>query len=75
MRFFLFDRVLEYKAGESSCGIKNVSIQEEFLIDHYERQPLMPSPLIVEALAQLGGWTVTTSGEHRYLAVMVRIKG
>ncbi|MEI6127036.1 MAG: hypothetical protein WCQ99_10850, partial [Pseudomonadota bacterium] len=51
-----------------------VSSQEEFLIDHYERLPVMPLPLIVEALAQLGGWTITVSSEYRYLAIMVMVK-
>ena len=74
MRFYLFDRVIEFVPGESSVGIKNISSQEDFLIDHYDRFPVMPSPLIVEALAQLGGWTITTSNDYKYLALMVMIK-
>jgi len=75
MRFYLFDRITDFVAGKQATGIKNVSSQEDFLIDHYERQPVMPIPLIIESLAQLGGWTVTVSSSYRYLAVMVMVKG
>ncbi len=74
MRFYLFDRVIDFIPGVSSIGIKNISSEEDFLIDHYDRLPVMPSPLIVEALAQLGGWTITTSNDYKHLAVMVMIK-
>ena len=74
MRFYLFDRVTEFVPGEGSTGIKNISSEEDFLIAHYDRFPVMPSPLIVEALAQLGGWTITTSNDYQHLAVMVMIK-
>ncbi len=74
MRFLLFDKVTDFVPGESATGVKNISSQEEFLIDHYDRRPLMPSPLIIESIAQLGGWAVTVSSAYRYLAVMVMIK-
>jgi len=71
MRFYLFDRVIGFEPGREATAVKNVSIQEEFLTDHYERFPVMPAPLIVESIAQLGGWMVTVSSKYRYLAVMV----
>ena len=74
MRFYLFDKIINFIPGESSIGIKNISSEEDFLIEHYDRLPVMPSPLIVEARAQLGGWTITTSNDYKYLAVMVMIK-
>ena len=74
MRFYLFDRVTHFEPGISATGIKNVSSQEEFFLDHYDRAPLMPSPLIVESIAQLGGWTITVSSQYKYLAVMVMVK-
>jgi len=74
MRFYLFDRVVEIVPGVEATGIKNVSSQEDFLINHYDRFPVMPAPLIIESIAQLGGWTVTVSSAYRYLALMVMIK-
>ncbi|MCX8043167.1 MAG: hypothetical protein N3B18_03465 [Desulfobacterota bacterium] len=74
MRFILFDRVTTAIPGTEAAGIKNVSAQEEFLIDHYPRRPVMPAPLIVESLAQLGGWAITTATQYAALALMVMVK-
>jgi 3-hydroxyacyl-[acyl-carrier-protein] dehydratase len=75
MRFYLFDRITEFVPGRRAGGIKNISAQEEFLRHHYDRQPVMPAPLIVESIAQLGGWAITVSSGYSCLAVMVMIKG
>jgi len=74
MRFFLFDKVTAFLPGREATGIKNVSAQEDFLIEHFSRKPFMPAPLILESLAQLGGWVVTVSTEYASLALMVMVK-
>jgi 3-hydroxyacyl-[acyl-carrier-protein] dehydratase len=74
MRFFLFDRVIDSVPGRHATGVKNVSAGEDFLIDHYARRPVMPVPLIIESLAQLGGWAVTVATDYAFLAVMVMVK-
>jgi len=53
--FLLVDRVLEFKAGETIRGYKNVSINEPFFNGHFPGHPIMPGVLIVEAMAQLSG--------------------
>jgi len=74
MRFILFDRIIDSAPGRHATGIKNVSAQEEFLIGHYARRPVMPAPLIIESLAQVGGWAVTVATDYACLAVMVMVK-
>lgn len=56
MRFLLVDKVEEVIPGESIRGIKNVTLSEDFLADHFPDHPVFPGTLIVEALAQLGGF-------------------
>ena len=73
MRFFLFDRIISSIPGKEATGIKNVAAQEEFLIGHYPRRPVMPAPLIIESLAQLGGWAVTVATQYASLALMVKV--
>ena len=58
MRFFLVDRVDELKPGEMIRGVKNVTLSEDFLQDHFPGEPLFPGTLMIEALAQLGGCLV-----------------
>jgi 3-hydroxyacyl-[acyl-carrier-protein] dehydratase len=56
VRFLFCDRILELEPGNRAMASKMVSLSEEFLPDHYPRQPVMPSTLVMESLVQLAGW-------------------
>ncbi|XP_008781484.2 3-hydroxyacyl-[acyl-carrier-protein] dehydratase FabZ-like [Phoenix dactylifera] len=53
--FLLVDRVVEYQAGVTAVGIKNVTINDNFFPGHFPERPIMPGVLMVEAMAQVGG--------------------
>ncbi len=53
--FLLFDRVLSIE-GNKLVAIKNVTINEPFFTGHFPGFPIMPGVLIVEAMAQAGGF-------------------
>lgn len=63
MRYLLVDRIVEWKAGESIRGVKNVSMSEDFLELHFPKNPVMPGTLLLEALAQLAGWLEAVSSD------------
>ncbi len=48
----LVDRIIDYVAGESAVGLKNVTMNEPHFQGHFPRMPVMPGVLIVEAMAQ-----------------------
>ncbi|HLV08973.1 MAG TPA: 3-hydroxyacyl-ACP dehydratase FabZ [Halanaerobiales bacterium] len=54
--FLLVDRIEELQAGKRIVGIKNVTINEEFFQGHYPGHPIMPGVLILESMAQVGGF-------------------
>lgn len=53
--FRMIDRILEIEQGKRAVALKNVSIDEPYLQGHYPKEPVLPSILILEALAQTGG--------------------
>ncbi len=70
----LVDRVLEIEGDRKAIGVKNVSINEQFMQGHYPGTPIMPGVLIVEALAQLSGVLLANKLEHTgRLAVLLSI--
>jgi 3-hydroxyacyl-[acyl-carrier-protein] dehydratase len=61
MRFFFVDRVDEIQPGKLAVGIKNITYNEDFLQDHFPGHPIYPGALVIEALAQVGGFLVECS--------------
>ncbi len=59
--FLLVDRILELELGKRVVGIKNVTINEPFFRGHFPGHPIMPGVLILEAMAQVGGFLLMRS--------------
>src|SRR4051812_31658678 len=55
MRWIWIDKFLEFRSGQFARAIKNLTLAEEHLHDHYPGYPVMPASLIIEGLAQTGG--------------------
>ena len=54
--FLLVDRVLEREPGIRVVAEKLVTIGEPYLQGHFEGRPLVPGVLLLEMLAQAGGF-------------------
>ena len=52
----LVDRIIEVEGTHRIVGIKNVTINEPFFQGHFPGHPIMPGVLIIEAMAQVGGF-------------------
>lgn len=55
MRFYLIDRVDELVAGRKAAGVKNLTLTDSTLWDHFPGHPAYPGSLLIESMAQLGG--------------------
>ncbi|MET0794489.1 MAG: 3-hydroxyacyl-ACP dehydratase FabZ, partial [Polyangiaceae bacterium] len=54
--FVMVDRVTDIVPGESISGHKMVSANEPWCQGHFPERPIMPGVLIIEAMAQVGGF-------------------
>ncbi len=62
--FLLLDRIVEFEPGRRIVGLKNVTINEPFFTGHFPGHPIMPGVLIIEALAQVGGFLALKAMEN-----------
>jgi len=78
MRYFLIDKVTELVPGERIRGVKNVTLSDEILHDHFPDYPILPGVLVLEAAAQLAGFllesTFNRKGETLRRALLVQIQ-
>lgn len=49
----LMDKVVEIEIGKRVRGIKNITMTEDFIVDHFPKKHVMPGTMIVESFIQL----------------------
>jgi 3-hydroxyacyl-[acyl-carrier-protein] dehydratase len=57
VKFNLIDKV-DFASGEKLVGIKQVSLAEEYLGDHFPTFPVLPGVLMLESLIQAASWVM-----------------
>ena len=74
MRWIWIDKFLEFKSGESAVALKNVTLAEEHLHDHFPGFPIMPECLMIEAMAQTAGILVGEARNFEEKVILAKIK-
>src|SRR4051794_23887953 len=72
MRFVLIDRIVELNTGQSLVAVKNLSLSEEYLADHFPGFPVMPGVLMLEALTQAGAWLVRDMEDFAHSVILLK---
>ena len=72
MRFYLVDRILEVRPGRSLRAVKNLTLGEEYLADHFPTFPVMPGVLMLQALVEAGAWLLRASDDFRHSVIVLR---
>ncbi len=72
MRFVLIDRILEVEPGRSLIAVKNLSLAEEYLADHFPGFPVMPGVLMLEALSQAGAWLIRETEDFAHSVIVLK---
>ncbi|MCA9247090.1 MAG: beta-hydroxyacyl-ACP dehydratase [Planctomycetales bacterium] len=73
MRWFWIDRYTEFISGERATAVKNVSLAEEQIHDHFPGEPIMPNSLILEGIAQTGGLLVKEHGKFLERVILAKV--
>jgi 3-hydroxyacyl-[acyl-carrier-protein] dehydratase len=73
MRWIWIDRFVEFNSRKSARAIKNISLAEDHLHDHFPGFPVMPNSLITEGLAQTGGLLVGEASNFDEKVILAKI--
>ncbi len=73
MRWFWIDRFIEFHSGSEAKAVKNVTLAEEHLYDHFPGFAVMPGSLILEGLAQTGGILLGEKNQFRYAVILAKV--
>ncbi|AQQ70872.1 3-hydroxyacyl-[acyl-carrier-protein] dehydratase FabZ [Limihaloglobus sulfuriphilus] len=73
MRWIWIDKFVDFQSGKSASAIKNVSLAEEHLHDHFPGFPVMPECLMVEAMAQTAGILVGEAGKFKEKVILAKV--
>lgn len=74
MRWIWIDKFIDFESGKRAVAIKNVTLAEEHLHDHFPGYPLMPECLCIEAMAQTAGILVGQAKNFKEKVILAKIK-
>jgi 3-hydroxyacyl-[acyl-carrier-protein] dehydratase len=72
MRFNLVDRIVEWQPGKSLHALKNLTLGEEYLADHFPTFPVMPGVLMLETLVEAGAWLLRLTDDFQHSVIVLR---
>ena len=72
MRFHLIDRIVEVVPGKRLRAVKNLTLGEEYLADHFPSFPVMPGVMMLQTLIEAGAWLLRLSEDYRHSIIVLR---
>ena len=64
---------MEFESGRYAKAIKNISLAEEHLHDHFTNYPMIPNSLVIEGLAQTGGLLLCEYSQFAEKVILAKI--
>ncbi|MCG8448739.1 MAG: beta-hydroxyacyl-ACP dehydratase, partial [Pirellulales bacterium] len=72
MRFWLLDRICSFEPDSELTAVKNVSLSEEYLADHFPEFPVLPGVFMLEAATQACAWLIRLSEDFAHSVVVLK---
>lgn len=73
MRWIWIDKFVEFESGRRAVAIKNLTLAEEHLHDHFPGFPVMPASLMIEGMAQTAGILVGQARDFSEKVILAKI--
>ena len=74
MRWIWIDKFVEFESGKRAVAVKNVTLAEEHLHDHFPGFSVMPECLMIEGMAQTAGILVGEAKKFKEKVILAKIK-
>lgn len=74
MRWIWFDRFEEFESGKRAVAVKNVTLAEDHLHDHFPGFPIMPHSLMIEGMAQTAGILVGEARDFSEKVILAKVR-
>jgi 3-hydroxyacyl-[acyl-carrier-protein] dehydratase len=72
MRFWLLDKISSFQPDVELVAVKNVSLSEEYLGDHFPEFPVLPGVFMLEAATQAGAWLLRLSEDFAHSVISLK---
>jgi 3-hydroxyacyl-[acyl-carrier-protein] dehydratase len=72
MRFNLVDRIVEVQPGQLIRAVKNLTLGEEYLADHFPTFPVMPGVLMLQTVVEAAAWLLRATEDFRQSVIVLR---
>jgi len=72
MQFILVDRILELEPGRRIAAVKNLTLAEEYLADHFPGFPVLPGVLMLEAISQASAWLIRVTEGYAHSVIVLK---
>ena len=74
MRWIWIDGFTEFIPGKTATAVKNLTLAEEHLHDHFPGYPVMPASLMIEGMAQTAGILVGEARQFKEKVILAKIR-
>ncbi len=72
MRFNLVDQIVDLVPNRSITTVKNLTMGEEYLAEHFPTFPVMPGVLMIESIVQSSAWLIRVTESFKHTVVVLK---
>ncbi|MBN1941676.1 MAG: beta-hydroxyacyl-ACP dehydratase [Phycisphaerae bacterium] len=72
MKFLLVDKIESIDPERRIVTLKNLTLAEEYLADHFASFPVLPGVLMLEAMTQSAAWLVRLKHDYAHSIIVLK---